>query len=77
MSGKMWHQRFSSCLEEEGFFLCKAEPDIWMRPTSDGKSYEYIGVYVDDLALAMRDPKSFLDKLANEYKFKLLKVLDR
>ena len=71
MSGKMWHQRFSTCLEEEGFFPCIAEPDVWMRPTPDGKSYEYVGVYVDDLALAMRDPKSFLDKLMNEYKFKL------
>ena len=67
----MWHQRFSSCLEEEGFYPCKAEPDIWMRPTSDGKSYEYVGVYVDDLALAMQDPKAFLDKLSKEYKFKL------
>jgi transposase InsO family protein len=71
MSGKMWHQRLSACLEEEGFFPCKAEPDIWMRPTPDGKSYEYVGVYVDDLALAMQDPKSFLDKFSNEYKFKL------
>ena len=53
----MWHQRFSACLQEEGFFPCKAEPDVWMRPSEDGKSYEYVGVYVDDLAMAMKEPK--------------------
>ena len=50
MSGKMWHQRFATCLEEEGFFPCKAEPDIWMQPSKDGTSYKYVGIYVDDLA---------------------------
>ncbi|CAJ1931198.1 unnamed protein product [Cylindrotheca closterium] len=71
LSGKMWHQRFSACLREEGFFPCKAEPDIWMRPLPDGSSYEYVGVYVDDLAMVMKDPKAFVDKLINFYKFKL------
>ncbi|CAJ1970451.1 unnamed protein product [Cylindrotheca closterium] len=71
LSEKMWHQRFSACLEEEGFFPCKAEPDIWMRPTADGSSYEYVGVYVDNLAMAMKDPQAFVDKLIKVYKFKL------
>ena len=71
MSGKMWHQRFATCLEEEGFYPCKAEPDIWMRPSADGSTYEYVGVYVDDLAMVMQNPKEFVDKLTNDYKFKL------
>ena len=71
MSGKMWHQRFSACLKKEGFTPCKAEPDIWMRKTPDGKSYEYIGVYVDDLAMALSDPKTFVTTLEVKYKFKL------
>ena len=71
MSGKMRHQRFAACLEEEGFSPCKAKPDIWMRPTASGNSYEYVGVYVDDLAMAMENPKEFVDKLINDYKFKL------
>ena len=45
-----------------------AEPDIWMRE-KDG-IYEYIGVYVDDLAMAMIDPEAFVKKLKDEYKFK-------
>jgi len=71
MSGKMWHKRLATCLEEEGFFPCKAEPDIWMRPSTDGSTYEYVGVYVDDLGMVMQNPKEFIDKLTNDYKFKL------
>ena len=32
--------------------------------------YEYIAVYVDDLAIVSRDPKSIVDILENRYKFK-------
>ena len=52
-----------------GFFPCKAEADIWMRRKSD--KYEYIAVYVDDLAIAAEDPKEITDVLQNKYNFKL------
>ena len=68
-SGKMWHQRCATCLRRMGFFPCKAEPDIWMRP-KDGV-YEYIAVYVDDLAIAAFDPKGIADELIQVHKFKL------
>jgi hypothetical protein len=32
---------------------------------------EYIGVYMDDLAIVAKDPQSITDKLTNPYKFKL------
>ena len=51
-----------------GFFPCKAAPDIWMR--KNGNVYKYVAVYVDDLAIAMKDPKSFVDVLENKHKFK-------
>ena len=53
-SGARWHDRFSDCLRDLGFRPCKAEPDIWLR--RNGKIYEYVAVYVDDLAFAMKDP---------------------
>jgi hypothetical protein len=68
-SGACWHDRFSDCLCAEGFFLCKAEPDIWMRPKNG--VYEYIAVYVDDLAVAMADPQEFVDVLEKKHNFKL------
>jgi hypothetical protein len=52
-----------------GFFPCKAEPDIWMRRVDD--HYEYIAMYVDDLAISSKDPKAITDILMNKYNFKL------
>ena len=51
------------------FFPCKAEPDIWMRENHG--VYEYIAVYVDDLAICARDPKEITDALEHKYNFKL------
>jgi hypothetical protein len=61
--------RFSDCLCAEGFFPCKAEPDIWMRPKN--RVYECIAVYVNDLAIAMADLQEFVDVLEKKHKFKL------
>ena len=66
-SGAHWHEHFANCLRAEGFQSCRAEPDIWLR--SNGRVYEYIAVYVDDLAIAMDYPSDFVAVLAEKYKF--------
>jgi Reverse transcriptase (RNA-dependent DNA polymerase) len=53
-SGARWHDKFADCIMELGFFPCKSDPDIWMRKSDD--MYEYVAVYVDDLAIAIKDP---------------------
>ncbi len=68
-SGARWHDRFADCLRELGFMPCRAEPDTWMR--RNGDIYEYLAVYVDDLCIAMKNPKEFTDHLMEKYKFKL------
>jgi hypothetical protein len=68
-SGLRWHERFADCLRDMGFSPTKAEPDIWMR--ANGDVYEYIGVYVDDLAIVARNPKEITDALLTKYGFKL------
>jgi len=68
-SGLCWHERFADCLRDMGFTPCKAEPDIWMR--QNGNIYKYIGVYVDDVAAATKDPKAITDLLQDKYQFKL------
>jgi hypothetical protein len=68
-SGARWHDRFADCLRDMGFLPSKAEPDIWMR--QNGNVYEYIGVYVDDLAIIAKDPRAIVNVLENKYKFKL------
>jgi hypothetical protein len=67
-SGARWHDRFSDCIMELGFFPCKAEPDIWMLKSEN--TYEYVAVYVDNLAIAMKKPRKFIDILGHQRNFK-------
>ena len=53
------------------FEPCKADTDVWLRPTSDKSCYEYIAVYVDDLLIYMKDSASFCKTLKDKFKFKL------
>ena len=52
-----------------GYFLSKADPDVWMR--QNGDAYEYIAVYVDDLAIAAKDPEAVTNELIKKYHYKL------
>ena len=61
--GACWHDKFFDILHDMGFKPSKADPDIWMKSSKDGSHYEYIAVYVDDLAICMKDPKAFCDTL--------------
>ena len=67
LSNFSWTSRFADCMRDLGFFQCKAEPEIWMR--RNGDRYEYVAVFVDDLALALCEPQAFVDKLIKEFKF--------
>ena len=62
-SGLCWHSHFSQTLRSEGFTPSLADPDVWMRQNLTIGLWEYICVYVDDLCLAMKDPKTFIAKL--------------
>ena len=68
-SGLRWYETFSACLRDMGFFPSKAEPEIWMHRVDD--HYEYIAVYVDDLAIASKDPQSIINVLTKAHGFKL------
>jgi Reverse transcriptase (RNA-dependent DNA polymerase) len=72
-SGFCWHQRFADVLRAMGFIPSKAEVDIWMRESNN--LYEYIALYVDDLLIAARNPKEIVQKLEEQYKFKLKGVV--
>ena len=52
--GLRWHEKFSDTLRDMRFHISKGDPDIWMR--KNGDIWEYIAVYVDDLAIAAKDP---------------------
>ena len=69
--GARWHDRLFDILQELKFKPSKADPDIWMRPEPGGTCYEYIVVYVDDLAIAAKDPQAFCNELKKKYNLKL------
>jgi hypothetical protein len=50
------------------FFPCKADPVIWMKDCDT--HHEYICVYVDNLAVMMKEPSAFFAEL-KERKYKL------
>ena len=69
LSSKAWALRFLEVMRQMKFKQCYADPEVWMRDAGD--HYEYIGVYVDDLVIASRDPQAILDSLMEVYKFLL------
>ena len=69
--GARWHDRLSDILQELKFIPSKADPDVWMRPEPGGTCYEYIAVYVDDFAIAAKDPQTFCNELKKRYNLKL------
>ena len=70
-AGAGWHDRLFDILQELKFKSSKADPDVWMRPEPGGTCYEYIAVYVDDLAIAAKDPQAFCNELKKGYNLKL------
>jgi Reverse transcriptase (RNA-dependent DNA polymerase) len=68
-SGLRWHEHFADILRSLGFLPSKAESDIWMRVGSN--VYEYIAVYVDDIAIAAKDPMSIIQALKDKHKLQL------
>ena len=69
--GARWHDRLFDILQELKLKPSKADPDVWMRPEPGGTCYEYISVYVDDLAIAAKDPQAFCHELKKRYNLKL------
>ena len=69
--GARWHDRLFDILQALKLKPSKADPDAWMRPEPGGTCYEYIAVYVDDIAVAAKDPQAFCNELKKKYNLKL------
>jgi hypothetical protein len=69
-SGARWHEFFADTLMDMNFYPCKADPDVWMKEDC-GTHYEFVCVYVDDLACVMSHPNLFFQELRSRgYKLK-------
>ena len=68
-SGKRWHEKLFDILRAMNFTPSKADSDVWYRRVND--AYEYIAVYVDDLAIASKQPGKIIDELTTQFALKL------
>ena len=64
--GARWHDRLFDILQELSLKPSQVDHDVWTRP-----GYEYLAVYVDDLAIAAKDPQAFYNELKERYNLKL------
>jgi hypothetical protein len=61
-SGARFRDHFVDTIRAMGFFPCKVDPNVWIKNCKT--HYKYICVYVDDLAVMMKDPQAFFDELS-------------
>ena len=72
-SGKSFRDHLAMHLREMCFVGSRADPDFWMKPASkpDGTEYyQYVICYVDDVTVAMENPKEFMDELGRRFTLK-------
>jgi hypothetical protein len=60
-SGARFHEKFADALLTMQFLPCKADPDVLMKDC--GTHHEHACIYVDDLAMMMKDPTAFFAEL--------------
>jgi hypothetical protein len=67
-SGACFHEKFAGTLTAMLFSPCLADPNVWMKDC--GTHYEYVCIYVDDLAIMMKQPQDFFAEI-KLYQYKL------
>jgi Reverse transcriptase (RNA-dependent DNA polymerase) len=67
--GLRWYERFADTLRSMGFQPSHADGNVWMW--QNGDVYEYIGVYIDNLAIAALNPAEITKLLMEKHGYKL------
>ena len=63
-SGARWHDNFANTMRKLNFFANQSQPSGCARVIKS------MNMLVDDLAIAMKDPKDFISIIESKYKFK-------
>ena len=66
-SARQWNIRLGDTIRELGFVPTRADPDLWIKRSDDGKKYEYIATYVDDIIVVAIKPNKYLDKIKDQF----------
>ena len=54
-------------IRKMGFKPTRADPDLWIKESDDGKKYEYMATYVDDIIIVGKDPMKYLDEIKKHF----------
>lgn len=60
-------------MDHLGYFLCQADPDMWMRKSKRSNCedyYEYYLLYADNFFMMNDDPKASLDRIGKYFTLK-------
>ena len=66
-SARRWSITLGDEIRTMGFHSCRADPDLWLKITDDGKKYEYIATYVDDIIIVAKDPMKYMNLLKSKF----------
>ena len=48
----------------------REDPDLWIKESDEGNSYEYIATYVDDIIIVDKDPIRDLNTMKEKFPIK-------
>ncbi len=67
-SGAAWRADLAASLRDMKFISSQADPDVWIR--SAGTHYDMVLVYVDDILVFAKDPRTTMNELGKLYELK-------
>ena len=66
-SARQWSLALGDSIRDMGFRPTRADPDLWIRESDDGNSYEYIATYVDDIIVVAKEPMRYLENMKRKF----------
>ena len=66
-SARQWSLTLGDAIRDMGFKPTRADPDLWIKPSGDGKIYEYIATYVDDIIIVAKEPSKYLEIIKSKF----------
>ena len=69
-SSDRWHSHFADMLRGLGFQPTRYDKDVWIKPSEDESTCEYLCTHVDDFMIVGKKPQIIMDKLKKVYTIK-------
>ena len=66
-SARQWNLTLGDAIADMGFKPTRADADLWIKPSEDGKIYEYIATHVDDVICVGNNPEKYIEKLKEKF----------